>query len=100
MFSSTVPTVGYAKVTDDMQLIAARLTQLCLAYKRPFPSFPGVKDPPVTLLPQFFCPLALFARMPADRAHDPGDSDSIATGQKRGPLSALQLGPRKRPFVF
>jgi len=90
MFSSTVPTVAYAKITDDMQLIAARLTQLCLAYKRPFPSFPGVRDPPVTLLPQF-CPFALFTRMPTDRAHNPGDSDCIATGTKKETICILKL---------
>ena len=38
--------------------------------------------------------------MPAGIAHDSDDNDSAATGQKRGPPSALQLGPRKRPSVF
>jgi len=55
MFSSTVPTVAYAKVNDDMQLIAAcPIAQLYLVYKRASPSFSGVRDPLVTLLPPIF----------------------------------------------
>ena len=90
--------VAYVKVNDDIQLIAVRFTQLCLAYKRAFLSFSGVRDPPVSL--PIFWPPPFFARMSADRAHDHDDGNSVVTGQKCGPPNALQLGPRKRLSVF